>query len=127
MEILFALALFVAAGTVILGGLSASITSAGRARMEGRAADLAVTLLSELQMGLRDVVDEGPVGYEDETLEDWTWRVITEPVDRIHQGGELVRVEIVIRYAPENYVHRLRHLLPKPDAGDGAVETGGGR
>ena len=120
LEIILALTLFVAAAGVILGALHASIESVNRIRTEARAADLAVTLMSEMRMGLVEPKDDGPNEYED-PLEHWTWQIVTCEVE--DQGGSppMKRVEIVIRQVQEGYVYRMAELFACPDAGGQAV------
>ncbi len=124
MEVIVAVALFAAAGGVILGSLNGAIRATRRMRIEGQAVDLAVTVLSELRAGLREVTDEGPdafqddEGAEDEALADWSWEIVTEQVEQSYDGPAMLRVEVVIRHAPSGYTHRLTHLMPDSDEPD---------
>jgi hypothetical protein len=63
LEVVIALALFFGAAVVVLVGLHSSVVAARKLRLEARGADLAVTLLSELQMGQLAVEDAGPDAY----------------------------------------------------------------
>ena len=111
LEVVLGLALFFAVAVAILAGLSACVRSARDMRLQARAADLAITLLSEMQLGAVEIEDAGPMAYEDEALEDWSWEVVVTPVIGNLTELELTRVEIVIYNTPYDYTHRLYHLL----------------
>ncbi|HUU92297.1 MAG TPA: hypothetical protein VM238_13945 [Phycisphaerae bacterium] len=111
LEVVLGLALFFGVAVAILAGLSACVRSARDLRLQARAADLAITLLSEMQLGAVEIEDAGPMGYEDEALEDWSWEVTVTPIVGNLTELELTRVEIVIRNTPHDYTHRLYHLL----------------
>ncbi|MFB3894575.1 MAG: hypothetical protein ACE15C_21445 [Phycisphaerae bacterium] len=134
LEVVLALALFFMSAAVIGGSVSTSLDAARRIRIDAQAADLAVTKLSELQMGLREVIDDGPNPYaEEEHLPDWTWQIATNPIDNtaVLQGPPLKRVEIIIRNTTGNYAYRLVHVLPSAADTTGSESppdamTGGG-
>jgi len=114
LEVVLALALFFGIAVPLLGGLSACVSAVRQSRLDARAADLAVTLLSEMQIGLVPVVDGGPTPFE-EPDQDWTWQVVTAPVDVVVEGASLVRVEVVVRRPDDGYAYRLYHMLPGAD------------
>ena len=60
LEVVLALALFVGAATVISTGLNASVQAVYRLRQSTHAANLAISVLSELQMHIRPVAAAGP-------------------------------------------------------------------
>jgi hypothetical protein len=101
---------------VILGGLNTCMRAVRQVRLEATAADLAVTLLSEIELGVVPATDSGPKVYE-EPLQDWTWEVVEMPVEGSLATMEVSRVEIIIRNTVEGYSHRLYHLLPAVAAG----------
>jgi len=112
LEVIIALSLFVAAAGVVIGGLSACVLSVRRLRVQARAADLAVTLLSEIQMGLVPATDDGPNEYEDdEDLADWTWQVIATPAEEVAGAAPMKQVQVVITNTPGNHVYRLYQLM----------------
>jgi len=116
LEVVLALVLFFAAMGVILAGLHRSILACDRLRLEARAGDLAVTLLSEVQMGLVPPTDAGPEAYTEEDLSDWTWQIITTPVSDTlapTEGPEFRQVEIVIANPLQGYTCRLVQLMPE--------------
>lgn len=110
LEVVLALALFFAVAVGVMGGLSASVRSVRQVRLEAEAADLAVTLLSEMQLGLVPLADSNPTPY-DEPLQDWTWQVTVSPVEMIVPGLDLARVEIIIRNTAEDYTYRLYQVM----------------
>jgi len=120
LEVVCALALFFGVAVVVLGGLSTCVRTVCQVREEAQAADLAVTLLSELQMGLLPVASAGPTAFEDPDA-DWTWEVAALPVDTPVEGVELARVEIIIRNILDGYTYRLYHWLPEEGEGTGAA------
>ena len=130
LEVVVALSLFFAAAVVALVGLHGSVMASRNLRLETRAANLAVTLLSEIQMGQVEVADAGPEEYDsedDEDLADWSWEIITEDVEeQVDTGQEtpLKRVQIVITYLARGFVYRLVHLMPA-DGGRAPADEGG--
>ena len=128
LEVVLALILFFGASLVLLSALNASLRTAQRVSLEAQAADLAVTLMSEIQMGLVAPSDDGPNDYgeEDESLAGWTWEIVTDPVEDEAPELELpqlLEVEIIIRNDAEHYAYRLAQLMPAEGAG--AAEAGG--
>ena len=110
-EVVLALALFVAAAAVISGGLSASMDSIERLRLNAHAADLAVSVLSEMQMGTLAMEGNAAQPF-DVPFEDWTWEVQLAPVD--DGAGEetrLTRVEAIIRHQQPPLVYRLSQVM----------------
>jgi len=75
LEVVLALLLFVGAAAVITGGMNASLTSVERMRLATHAANLAVSLISELQLGIRGIEMTGPEPFE-APYEDWTWELV---------------------------------------------------
>ena len=113
LEVIFALSLFAAAAAVISSSFSACASSAGRLRLQAVADDLAVTLLSEMQLGLVEPVDDGPYDFED-PYEDWSWEIVTSSMNDVIDidGPVMMRVEIVIRHSGGECVRRLTTLVP---------------
>jgi hypothetical protein len=118
LEVILALVLFFSGATVILGSLSSSINALRRVRLEAQGVDLATTLLSEIQMGLVDVADAGPEDYEDESLAEWGWQIVTSPSDNTALDVPLTRVEIIIFNKTHGYTYRLVHLFPEQGEGE---------
>ena len=131
LEIVLSLALFVAASTAILGGLGACLRSAQDARLSATASDLAVTLLSEIQMGLVPLENDGPNEYEDERLTGWTWEVIVADAEAFdteaYDDGPVTQyVEVVVSCADPAYEYRLSDQIRpedvEPEEPDGEYE-----
>jgi hypothetical protein len=116
-----------------------------RVQLEARAQDLAVTALSEVQMGLVALTSDGPAEYEDPALAGWTRQIIVQPYEEQQLGLELPpfeRVEVIVRHRPTGYATSLTILIsdepPADDASQGSptpspigpgisVPSGGGR
>ncbi len=132
LEVVLALTLFVAAATVISGGLHASVSEVERLRRNLHATDLAVSLMSEIQLGLRPAESAGPNVF-DPPFQDWTWQIVTTPLDeKLGSSFALQSVEVVIRHTTESVVRRLTQVLPvgkavvaAPDQNDAPPGAGG--
>jgi hypothetical protein len=110
---------------VVLGGLNTALRAIQRVEFQAEAADLAVTLLSEVQMGQIPVVDDGPKAYEEEGLTDWTWQVATLPVQQ-PLGVDLPavrQVEIIIRKTGTDFAYRLTELINEEPLAAGTDST----
>ncbi len=136
LEVILSLSLLVAASSVILGGLNNCARQLEDIRLEGTGADLAISLMSQIEMGLLDPADEGPVSYES-PLEQWSWQVVTQSLDPSTDEPPLKQVEVIVRYTPEApgraYTYRLVQLLGGASGdellalGAGGAGTGGTR
>jgi hypothetical protein len=107
-----ALALFSAAAVVVLSAMGASVRAADGARLQAVAADLAVTRLSEIQMGLEPVQTDGPAEYKDAALAGWTWEVAVSDADTPVDLPPMQYVEVIVRHAAKDVTYRLVELLP---------------
>lgn len=110
LEIIFAISLLAAAAGTILSAFDASIDSLGRLRLAGQASDLAVTLVSQVQMGDLPAADDGPNQY-DEPLEDWSWEIVTEDLPEPIEGVVIRKVRIIVTNTVEDYAHELAYLV----------------
>ncbi len=117
LEVVLAIVLFAAAAAVIGMGLKASIDGAQRLRLSTHAGNLAVTVISELQMGLRSLADTGPEAFGP-PFEGWVWEVEALPWGQgqaesalATSAATLMRVEVIVRYEPEGFVHRLAQVI----------------
>lgn len=110
LEVVLAVALFFVTVTVLSAGLTQALAAAGRLRDQSMAADLAVTAQSELQMGLLELVAQGPDSLADEgPLSEWTREVLVEPVENI-EG--MLQVQVVITHTTTNRLTRLVSWMP---------------
>jgi len=117
LEVVLAIVLFAAAAAIIGMGLKASIDGAQRLRLSTHAGNLAVTVISELQMGLRSLADTGPEAFGP-PFEGWVWEVEALPWGQgqaermsVASAATLMRVEVTVRYEPEGFVHRLAQVI----------------
>lgn len=122
LEIVLALALFLAAATIVLGGLSASLGAAKDLRLQITAQDLAVTVNSQLQMGYIAAVDAGPNPFDDPALEGWTWQVTITTAETAIQNASLRRAEVAIVNTAERITVRQVCVL-SPELGAGGAGT----
>ena len=130
LEVVLALALFVAASTVITSALSASVDGTERLRLNAHASNLAATILSEMQMGLQAVESSGPNAF-DPPFAEWIWQATVEPAaDATGGSGTLQKVEVIVRHQGQPSVCRLTQFLPAaagPGPGKGPADSLPGR
>jgi hypothetical protein len=125
LEVVLALVLFVAAAALVTGGMNASLRSVERLRLSAHAADLAVTVLSELQMGLRSLDDPGP-DFFDVPFDDWIWELVADSsAQDSTASARLVQVEVVITHEDPPLVYRLSQMMRIEQSGSaGALDAG---
>lgn len=119
LEVVVALTAFFTLGGILVGSMNSAANAASRIRQDARAADLAVTILSQIHAGFMEPRDIGPE-YCEEPLEDWTWQVVTEDVSDSPDVPAMKRVEVVVRDTATGRAHRLTELMAADDS------TGGG-
>lgn len=117
LEVVLALVLFVGAATVITAGLRASVDATDRLRHNTHAANLAVSILSELKMGVRPVESGEPQPFEP-PFETWTWQILTEGASIGGDSQAVRQFEVVVRHLESGVVLRLAEAirLPPPPA-----------
>ena len=111
LEVVLALTLFATAAVIIGGGLNASVNSAERLRQQAHAADLAITVMSELQMGVRSPAQPGPEAFP-APFTNWTWEVVSTPIEAAPESQQFATIEVVIRLTESGLVYRLGQILP---------------
>ncbi len=112
LEVILALALFVLAATIITGGLSSSINEVKRLHLNAHASNLAVSVLSEMQMGIQAGEASGPNAF-DPPFEQWKWQTVIGPVNEmVGATNPIQKVEVIIRHETEPVVYRLTQFLP---------------
>ena len=116
LEVILALVLFAAAAAVIGAGLRASIDRVEYLKLNAHAADLAVSVLSELQMGSKVISREGPEAF-DAPFEGWTWQAQAEVTtdEKVRDTGRTKKVEVIIRHDDPPVVHRLCQVIRLPE------------
>ncbi len=120
MEVVLALALFAAAAAVIGSGLNASSRSLDRLRFTTHASDLAESVLSEIQLGLKPLAEAGPENF-DPPFQDWTWQLAVTPAgDSPFARTQLQHVEVIVRNQQSAAGFRLSQLLSSVQNASGA-------
>lgn len=112
LEVVLALVLFVSAATVITSGLSASVHEVEMLRLNAQANNLAVSIISEMQMGIRTVEASGPNNF-DPPFDSWNWQATVGPIAAgAGDVSTIQKVEVVIRHKSASAVCRLTEFLP---------------
>jgi type II secretory pathway pseudopilin PulG len=120
LEVVLALVLFVGAAAILTSGLSSSLDSVERLRLNTHAADLAISVQSELQMGIKSLAASGPQPFE-APLESWTWEAVVTPVQTdTDEASPFKRVEVIIRHEDPPLVYRLSQILQIDSAQPGS-------
>lgn len=113
-EILLALVLFLGVVAVVTSGMNASVEAVDRQRWELHAVNLAVTVLSEIQLGLRSTTLPGPELFPP-PYEDWTWQLGVEGADdEVGEVSGLSRVSVLVRHANSPVTFRLVQVMRLP-------------
>ncbi|MCP5518473.1 MAG: hypothetical protein H7A45_14565 [Verrucomicrobiales bacterium] len=112
LEVVLALALFVFAAAVISSGLHSAAARVERLRNEAHAVDLACSVMAELQLGIREVVNSGEEPLPP-PFEDWTARIETS----VYTFGwedvaGLSTVTVLVEHSASDTSFRLVQLLP---------------
>lgn len=114
LEVLIALALFVAAAAVVTGALNSSLESLERQKLGTHAVDLATSVMAEIQLGVRGPGGEGRRPF-DAPFQDWTWEVSLLPVENATSAtgptAGSTRVEVVVRHKTAPVVQRLAQVI----------------
>jgi type II secretory pathway pseudopilin PulG len=110
-EVLLALALFVAAAAVATTALNASLQSLERQKQSSQALNLAASVLAEVQLGIRPASADNPQPLEP-PFQDWTWQLVLTPTETATgEATGLTRVEVVIRRLNSRTVQRLAEAV----------------
>lgn len=111
LEVILALVLFAAAAAIIGAGIHSAINGVERQRLNAHASNLAVSILSEIQMGLRTTESVGPASF-DSPFDHWTWELVLTPTEtEAGEASNLTRVEVIVRHDDPALVHRLTQVL----------------
>lgn len=121
LEVVLALVLFVTAAAVIGAGLGSSIDAVDRQRLNTHAGNLAVSVLAELQLGIRST-DSGPETFP-APFEHWSWELQISPMEsELGQGTTLSLAEVIVRHDDPPVVHRLAQVLDLSGVGSSGRE-----
>ena len=111
LEVILALVLFAAAAAVIGAGLNSAVSGVERQKLNAHAVNLGVSVLSEIQIGLRTAESAGPEPF-DRPFERWTWQLVLTPTEtETGESSDLTRVEVIVRHEDPALVHRLTQVL----------------
>ena len=121
LEVLMALALIVGASAVVTGGLQSAITSVDRMRNDVQGVNLAITVLSQIQMGIIPIESVESEDFES-PFEGWSYDIVVEEVEDMNMslnmngsgesnGVELVKVQVAIRKPDGDVIKRMTQLL----------------
>ena len=130
LEVLMALALILGAASVITGGLQSAVDSVERMRNNLHGVNLAVSVISQIQMGM--IAAESVEGTQfEEPFQDWSYDIETEEVstdvmDLEGDGLELPqfqKVEVAVHDSDGKIVKRLsQYILYKENEDTSLVE-----
>lgn len=109
LEVVLALVLFAGAAVVIGVALNASMESVEKQRFQLHASDLAVTVMSGVQLGTRPAVSGGP-GNFNVPFQDYTWQLVVTPPEG-NDAGSLLSAEVIVRHKPSALVYRLAQWI----------------
>ncbi len=119
LEVLLAVALFVAAAAVMTVALNASLSSLNRQRLAAQASNMAASVLAEVQLGIRPMAVTARAPMEPPYAQ-WLLELAVTPVET--GAGEptgAAQVEVILRHQTESVVQRLAQLLPVNRSGGG--------
>jgi len=125
LEVVLATVLFAMTAMVVLVGLHSCFRSLGKMRLESEASNLAISKVSEIQVGIFPPEDDGPNEYEEgEGPIDWTWEIVTEELELETEIEDLqmLQVQVIITYVPSGYTYSTRFLTPAPPPDEGIEE-----
>jgi type II secretory pathway pseudopilin PulG len=114
LEVILALALFVVAAAIVTSGMSASTDNLDRQRLNTHAANLAATVLAEIQLGIRPTSEAGEQPFT-APFDQWTSELLVTPTEtETGAASGLLRVEVIIRHKESALVRRLAQVIRAP-------------
>lgn len=113
LEVIIALALFVATAAIITSALSASLESLDRQRRSTHAANLAASVLAELQLGIRSAGAGASAQQFEPPFDNWTWEAAITPTEtELGETSNLSQIEVIIRHKESSTIRRLTEVVP---------------
>ena len=107
---------------MITAGINASVQAVHRVRLQNHAVNLAISLMSELQMHARPVAPIGPESFEP-PFQDWLYRVAVEQgQESAGEPDSLRPVEVIVWNPEEGITHRLTQFFRAIDMGTAESE-----
>ncbi len=129
LEVLLALTLFVFAATIIVSSLNSGVERVARLKAQLHAEDLAVSVLSEVKLGMLPVESQGPQPF-DAPFDQWTWQVEAAPYaygseDALGDVSALQLVTVIVKNNEATAAQWLTEILTPPGGTDGLDSLGG--
>ena len=113
-EVILALVLFSFAAIIIANSFSSSLRSVDRMRNDLDASNLAISTLSEIELGIKPIETSSPTEFE-EPFEKWTWQIeTTKPNEDLDMGGGLTLVEVIIINEDLGRETRIARMIRSP-------------
>ena len=113
-EVILALVLFSFAAIIIANSFSSSLRSVDRMRNDLDATNLAISTLSEIELGIKPIETSPPTEFE-EPFEKWTWQIeTTKPNEDLDMGGGLTLVEVIIINEDLGRETRIARMIRSP-------------
>ena len=113
-EVILALVLFSFAAIIIANSFSSSLRSMDRMRNDLDASNLAISTLSEIELGIKPIETSPPTEFE-EPFEKWTWQIeTTKPNEDLDMGGGLTLVEVIIINEDLGRETRIARMIRSP-------------
>jgi hypothetical protein len=128
LEIVLAMAVFMLAAGILYGAMNNALRRIRAIELQNRAADLAVSKLSEVRMGLLDPARQGPERYDAERfpeLEGWQWQLLAEDIAPDPELPTQTQLTVVISHPERNVSYSLVEQLPGAAEQDEAEPDGG--
>ena len=113
LEVLLALMIFAMTAGLFSGAFGRTARTLAELDRQARAADLMVTVVSELQLGLIELTDAGPEPFEP-PLDNWTWQVTLESLDGVDPTLPLHAVAVTITDTDSGYRLQQTCRLNRP-------------
>ena len=113
-EVVLALVLFSFAAIIIGNSFSSSLRSVDRMRNDLDAANLAISTLSEIELGIKPLETSPPTEFE-EPFEKWTWQIeATNPNEDLDIGGGLTLIEVIVVNEELGRETRIARMIRAP-------------
>ena len=113
-EVVLALVLFSFAAIIIGNSFSSSLRSVDRMRNDLDAANLAISTLSEIELGIKPLEASPPTEFE-EPFEKWTWQIeATKPNEDLDTGGGLTLIEVIVVNEELGRETRIARMIRAP-------------
>ena len=113
-EVILALVLFSFAAIIIANSFSSSLRSVDRMRNDLDASNLAISTLSEIELGIKPIETSPPTEFE-EPFEKWTWQIeTTKPNEDLDMGRGLTLVEVIITNEDLGRETRIARMIRPP-------------